>query len=101
MKSKEPSAEGKVQPPKSPTARRPRNPRRAPTRTPLPRLSPSLGPNLLDVSLQRWFEEETDALQRLAHTQRLKGDYVAAQILEREIRLLAADVTALLHSGKG
>ncbi len=52
-----------------------------------------------DESLRRWFEEEAEALQRLAHTQRLKGDYVAAQALEREIRVLASETTALLQAG--
>lgn len=56
---------------------------------------------LADEPLRRWFEEEVEALQRLAHTQRLKGDYVAAQTLEREIRSLTAETTALLQASLG
>ena len=60
---------------------------------------PLLGTHVLDEPLQRWFDEEVEAIQRLAHTQRLKGDFVAAQALEREIRTLAAEMRALLLEG--
>jgi len=35
-------------------------------------------------------EEEVERLKRFAHTQRLKGDYIAAQRAERELKLLGA-----------
>jgi hypothetical protein len=63
-----------------------------------PRLAPpQLTTPLADEALRRWFEEEAGALQRLAHTQRLKGDYVAAQTLEREIRNLERETAARLE----
>lgn len=40
---------------------------------------------LLQGEQRRWFEREVGALQRLARTERLLGDYVAAQRLEREL----------------
>lgn len=69
----------------------------SPARSPGPRPSPS--PNLLPMegALKRWFDEEVETLQRLAHTQRLKGDYVAAQTMEREIRWLALQTAAVLR----
>ena len=64
-----------------------------------PRLAPpQLTTPLSDEALRGWFEEEAGALQRLAHTQRLKGDYVAAQTLEHEIRSLALETAARLES---
>lgn len=88
---------------KRPVAPRPRvlRPRggMSPTRPGPARDIPTLP--LADEPLKRWFEEEVEALQRLAHTQRLKGDYVAAQTLEREIRSLAAETTALLQASLG
>lgn len=63
-----------------------------------PRLAPpQLTTPLADEALRRWFEEEAGALQRLAHTQRLKGDYVAAQALEHEIRTLEHETAARLE----
>ena len=90
--------------PKRPTTPRPRVLHRSPPRPTLPHdaprdLPPATVP-LGDENLRRWFEEEAEALQRLAHTQRLKGDYVAAQALEREIRVLASQTTALLEAGR-
>lgn len=87
-------------PPKRPAPTRPRG-----ARTPTDR--PTSGPDpeifgevhFSDDTLRRWFEEEVETLQRLAHTQRLKGDYVAAQFLEREIRQLALETAALLQAG--
>lgn len=70
---------------------------RRPTSAP-PRLAPpQLTTPLADEALRRWFAEEAGALQRLAHTQRLKGDYVAAQTLELEIRSLALETAARLE----
>lgn len=74
-----------------------RPPRPAPQRPSGQRPAPLLGTHVLDEPLQRWFDEEVEALQRLAHTQRLKGDYIAAQALEREIRMLASETRALLQ----
>ncbi len=82
--------------PKRPTAPRPRTLHRPLPRPAPPHDSPPATVPTGDESLRRWFEEEAEALQRLAHTQRLKGDYVAAQALEREIRVLASETTALL-----
>lgn len=91
--------------PKRPAAPRPRvlRPRVgvSPTRPTPARDTPQLTLPLADETLRCWFEEEVEALQRLAHTQRLKGDYVAAQTLEREIRSLAAETTALLQASLG
>lgn len=53
--------------------------------------------SLPDQGLRRWLEEETEGLQRLANTQRLKGDYVAAQLLELEVRELAAEISEALR----
>lgn len=72
-------------------------PRPAPLRPVGQRSTPLLGTHVLDEPLRRWFAEEVEALQRLAHTQRLKGDYIAAQALEREIHILAAETRALLQ----
>jgi hypothetical protein len=87
--------------PKRPAAPRPRVLRPPPTRPGPACDTPQLTLPLADESLRRWFEEEVEALQRLAHTQRLKGDYVAAQTLEGEIRSLAAETTALLQASLG
>lgn len=99
--------------PKRPTAPRPLPRHRPAPRPALPDVSPrdTTALNLptpdlptpgvpgSDENLRRWFKEEAETLQRLAHTQRLKGDYVAAQALEREIRVLASETTALLQAG--
>jgi len=52
----------------------------------------------MDESLRTWFEEEIETLQRLANTQRLKGDYVAAQSMEREIRWLVVQTAAAMRT---
>lgn len=84
-----------VRPP-NPAARRPRTLRPLPVR-PLPfQPGPQLNQTLADEPLRHWFDEEVEALQRLAHTQRLKGDYVAAQTLERDIRMLTSEMNAVL-----
>jgi len=87
--------------PKRPAAPRPQVLRPPPSRPTPPRNTPQSTLPLADETLRRWFEEEVDTLQRLAHTQRLKGDYVAAQTLEREIRSLAAETAALLQASMG
>lgn len=97
MKASKRAPTGEVQRPKAPGTRRPRSVRLPPIRLAPPRLSPQLSLAVVDESLRLWFDEEAEALQRLAHTQRLKGDYVAAQALEREIRVLAEDTHALLQ----
>ena len=79
-------------------APRPRRPRLELPRLPRTRLVPELSAAVVDASVRLWFDEEAEALQRLAHTQRLKGDFVAAQTLEREIRVLIADMHALLQT---
>ena len=103
MKAAAPMAKAEPLHPKRPTAPRPRVPRPrvgvSPARPGPARDIPTLP--FADEPLRRWFEEEAEALQRLAHTQRLKGDYVAAQTLEREIRSLAAETTALLEASLG
>ncbi len=50
---------------------------------------------------RRWFEQEVGALQRLARTERLLGDYVAAQRLERELDTFITEVAALLGRERG
>jgi len=93
--------------PKRPTTPRPLPRHRPPPRPAPPRSRPGLptpdlpNPGLPsgDESLRSWFEEEAETLQRLAHTQRMKGDYVGAQALEREIRVLASETAALLQAG--
>lgn len=75
-----------------------RRPQRRLASAPPPRLAPpQLTTPLADEALRCWFEEEAGALQRLAHTQRLKGDYVAAQALEHEIRTLELETAARLE----
>ena len=89
-----------------PQPKRPTTPRPLPRHRPPPRVAPPRShsvptPDLPsgDESLRSWFEEEAETLQRLAHTQRMKGDYVGAQSLEREIRVLASETAALLQAG--
>lgn len=86
-------------PPTRPPGAGQKPPRPAPLRLLGQRPVPLLGSCVLDGPLQQWFDEEVEALQRLAHTQRLKGDYVAAQALEREIRMLAAEMRTLIQVG--
>lgn len=84
-----------------PATQRPLPRHRPPPRTTPPRALPGLPtPDLPSgaKSLRNWFEEEAETLQRLAHTQRMKGDYVGAQALEREIRVLATETAALLQA---
>ncbi len=94
-----------------PQPKRPATPRPLPRHRPPPRAAPprsrhvptpDLPPPSLpsgDESLRNWFEEEAETLQRLAHTQRMKGNYVGAQSLEREIRVLASETAALIQAG--
>lgn len=82
-----------LRPGRPPTPPRQRRPAGAPLRLAPPQLTTPLA----DEALRRWFEEEAGTLQRLAHTQRLKGDYVAAQILEREILTLERETAARLE----
>ncbi len=96
MKSDKPAA---LPPPIRPGGTGPRPPRPSPQRPLGQRSTPLLDTRLLDTSVRHWFDEEVEALQRLAHTQRLKGDYVAAQALEREIRTLAAEMRAIIQTG--
>lgn len=84
-------------PPKRPATPRSRV-MRAPPSGPVNRTD--LEVEFKDEALRSWFDEEVEALQRLAHTQRLKGDYVAAQFLEREIRQLAAATAAMVQAGQ-
>jgi len=84
--------------PKRPAAPRPRVRRFPPARPAPSHHTPPLPVPPGDETLRRWFEDEVDTLQRLAHTQRLKGDYVAAQTLEAEIRALASETAALLQA---
>ena len=50
---------------------------------------------------RRWFDEEVRTLERLAHTARLLGDYVAAQRLERELDSFIVEASALLERERG
>lgn len=70
-----------------------------PSQPPPPTRGPGESPLPLEGALKRWFDEEVETLQRLAHTQRLKGDYVAAQTMEREIRQLTRQTAAVLERG--
>ena len=45
---------------------------------------------------RRWFDHEVRTLQRLAQTERLAGDFVAAQRLERELDSFIREAAALL-----
>lgn len=49
---------------------------------------------------RRWFDHEVGLLERLAHTARLAGDYVAAQRLERELEAFSAEATALFRESE-
>ena len=99
----------------SPTPAKPQT-RRAglpPPRTPRPRTRtgvtppalPKAGSELQDRCIQdghlyeaqrRWFEREVNTLRRLAQTERLAGDYVAAQRFERELDSFIREASALL-----
>lgn len=89
-------------PPTRPAPERPRTaraPREAePHAQPTSEPTPEHEVHFTDDTLRRWFDDEVETLQRLAHTQRLKGDYVAAQFLERDIRRLAAETAAVLRA---
>ena len=95
-----------------PPPRTPRTRVRATTSLPVstrPRLEPFRGEllqgELLQGELQgeqrRWFEREVRTLQRLACTERLLGDYVAAQRLGRELDSFIAEVAALMGRERG
>lgn len=64
----------------------------------VPPLEPAPLDSPIDEALQRWLDEEVEALQRLAHTLRFKGDYVAAQLMEREIRWLKRQTAAVCQT---
>ena len=46
---------------------------------------------------RRWFDHEVRTLQRLAQTERLAGDFVTAQRLERELDSFMREAAALLE----
>lgn len=50
----------------------------------------------LQGEARRWFDREVRGLERLAHTERLAGDYVAAQRLERELDAFITQAFALI-----
>lgn len=50
---------------------------------------------------RRWFDREVRTLKRLAHTERLMGDYVAAQRLERELDSFIIEASALIGRERG
>ena len=94
----------------------PRTPARPPTSRPrarvsvlrsqaLPSSSPSpvqSGPKLPPPegryeAQRRWFDHEVGTLRRLAQTERLAGDFVTAQRLERELDSFIREATALLE----
>ncbi len=50
---------------------------------------------------RRWFDREVRLLARLAHTERLLGDFVAAQRLERELDSFIAAAAALTEQERG
>ncbi len=57
-------------------------------------------PNLLEhryEAQRRWFDHEVGTLERLAQTERLAGDYIAAQRLERELDSFIREAAALLE----
>jgi hypothetical protein len=54
----------------------------------------------LDEALRAWLDAEVGTLTKLAHTLRLKGDFVAAQFMEQEVRQLLRQVAGV-YTGVG
>lgn len=55
------------------------------------------GPEHRYEAQRRWFDHEVRTLRRLAQTERLAGDYVAAQRLERELDSFIKEASALME----
>ena len=92
----QPAAPG-LPPPRTPTPRS--RVRVSVTRAPSAQ-STQTGPKLPEPRYEaqrRWFDHEIGTLRRLAQTERLAGDFVAAQRLERELDSFIREAAALLE----